>query len=76
MAIWSYTWKDVLEVRRVINESIARLRYALKHVKPLTALTTKASFGPTTPFLWFALRTVGEVAFRLGKTGENVIRGF
>ena len=43
MAIWCYTWKDVLEVRRVINESIARLRYALKHVQARTALTTKAS---------------------------------
>ena len=48
----SCTWKDILEIRRVIYESVARLCYALKHlhwdmITSLAITTTKASTRPT-----------------------------
>ena len=72
----SCTWKDILEIRRVIYESVARLRYALKHLQrdmitSLAITTTKAllSAGPPlalAPLLSSALPscTLGRLSAR------------
>ena len=47
----SCTWKDILEIGRVIDEAVSRLRYALKHLQrdmipslQSAITTTKAPF--------------------------------
>ena len=56
----SCTWKDILEIRRVIDEAVSRLRYALKHLQrdmipslKSAITTTKAPFQAHCYALWF-----------------------